>query len=682
MSQYKSYPPTQPSRSPDRSPLLSEGLSASGRSLRAESGGRIGETQDLEAGQADPKAGHLSMGPGAEYDVASHAINQDIQAITHYLRHESPLLDLVAIDLYQHLIEQYGAELDQEMTSDTILTTLKNWAREQCDRHNHWVQTAEGISASLVAKAIQAMERDLGHSMLESLDWNEFNQILFQYLFEHPATPIKQRLEPLETHYAQLLSQQIVSELDLDHQSISSLKRNLGLAPHISHTLPLLGQTLAHIGPIPEIASEMPLIVGEDWDGDLLFSDQFQADLWASDAREIAYLRYHSKQRRHQYLEHYLTSEADIDSLPWDGVAQILTKFGLTAAKLHLLLLAYSAQHTDWYHPFTVTVAQLVTDLGWQVCPIHPSDAAVHHQGVIGKRGMTPSRPTVSTAQTKVTNVLYALSCILVKLVWVEHGDRAIIGQTPVGKLWDMVITPTGEFDWQTGQIEAAQQINITVRPGLWIDGLRHPLSHPSPHPGIPAPGVTGLDTNPWLSEHPHTSHVQQQLWHCGELAHQLLRLGAYAQDLAMRMIVHLMLNTQTQTNDSTARHYLVESLLAQVVPPAKLAKAKTNIKHGQQLFEAWNDMLTVLAQLQWYPDPNYASVAHAESRLPLAQGEHRRASSQPITSEPDLTQFYVYPYPKWLAPHSTMRKPRGWVQTWLEQTVQIRSDIHTMEYF
>ncbi|NEQ95794.1 MAG: hypothetical protein F6K30_03525 [Cyanothece sp. SIO2G6] len=622
-------------------------------------------------------------GQARGHDVASHALTHDIQAITHYLRNESPLLDLVAIEIYQHLIGWYGAELDQEMTSDTILTTLKNWARAQCDRHNHWVESAKGISTSLVAKAIQSMERDLGHTMLESLDWNEFNQILFQYLFEHPATPIQQRLKPLEQHYAQMLTQQIISDLDLDHQPIASLKRSLGLIPSHHHTLPLLGQTLSHVGPIPEVASEMPLMVGENWDGDLLFSDQFQADLWASDAREVAYLRYHSKQRRHQYLEHYLTTDADIDSLAWDGIAQILTKFGLTAAKLHMLLLAYSAQQTHWQQPFTVTIDQLVTDIGWQLLPTHSTESGQAKRHNVRRLGINQTGSPTPIPQTKVTNVLYALSCTLVKLVWVEHSsDRAVKGQTPVGQLWDIVLVPSGEFDWQTGQIDVAEQISAIVRPGLWLEGLRHSsysmpkaadafaLSSTSPPP-------TELDAETGLVAPSYYRHVQQKLGQCGALAHQLLHLGAYAQDLAIRIIVHLMLDIQIQTNEARTQQYSVQALLEQVIPPPQLARARTHIKQGQQLFEAWNDVLTVLVELQWYPEANHVTAAHSGD-CPSA---NPKISTWDKVRDTNLTQFYVYPYPKWLTPHSTMRKPRGWVQTWMEQTVQIRSDIQTMAY-
>ena len=508
------------------------------------------------------------------------------------------------------------------MTSDTILTTLKNWVQEQFDQHDLWTQSAEDISADLVSRAIQAMQRDLGDAVLESLDWDEFNQILFQYLFEHPSHTIKQILQPLEEFYAQTLAQRIIKELDLENQPISLLKRRLGLSTAASNVSPvLIGQSLSHAGPIPEIASELPMLMWESKDNNVDFSDQFQADLWASDAREVAYLRYHSKHNRHQYLEHYITSARDANILPWESVGQILSKFGLTAAKLHLILSAYAAKQPDWSHPFTLTVDEVIKDLGW-------SSAA-------GSSSVGSSSSGVDDdLRTKVTNILYALSCVLVKLVWVgNQGDRSTKGQTPVGKLWDLLITPGGNFDWQTGQIESADTIRMTVRPGLWLFGLF-------------------AQAQDYLtSEYGQSSFLQ-----FGRVAHQLLQLGAYNHDLTVRTVIYLMLETQLRVGETNPHQYQVRALLEQVIPETLLNHAQSHIKQGQQLFEDWNYTLQILAQLNW----------HLEIDTPtLGDRTPNHSSSNP-------TAFYMHPYPKWLHPDSTTRKPRGWVQTWLGQTLQV----------
>lgn len=551
-------------------------------------------------------------------------------AIRHYLVHESSLLDLVAISIYQHLIEFYGAELDQEMTSDTILTTLKNWACEQCDRHHLWRQTAESMSSTLISQALREMQRDLGAPMLESLDWGEFNQILYQYLYEYPNIGLKERLRPLEESYALTLAQRIVHEMDLGNQSIAQLKRRLDLTP--STDIPsssLIGSPIISSGPIPEIMSELPTLVQEGEPEDLSFSDQFQADLWSSNARAIAYLRYQAKQNRHQYLEHYITNPHDINALPWELVEQIRLKFGLSAAKLHLLLSAYATQYPQWDQPFTLTAANLIEALGWQTS--RPSGPGIpdHEAGL----------------KIKATNLLYALSCVLVKLVWLDHQEptapihsqpitsQNTVGQTPVSKLWDLLMTPQGFFDRQTGEMDTTRTTLLTVRPGLWANLLS-----------------LDYDTPAFNLSCPLSNTAKHCLHNFGSIALRLLQLEAYSHDLTMRLVIYLMLDMQYRQSNGPSPSYKVQMLLEQIAPET-VTSALTDIKQGQQLFEEWNTALYVLAQLMDSSN-DYPSSAH------------------PC----DPMRVYDPPYPKWLSPQSSIRKPRGWVKTWLSQTIHMQA--------
>ena len=564
--------------------------------------------------------------------IAEEAIRKEIPAITQYLAHESSLLDLIAIEIYQHLIRAYGADLDQEMTSDTILTTLKNWAGEQCDRHNLWQQTAEDISSALVSKALQAMQRDLGDRVLEALDWGEFNQILFQYMFEYPTLGLKEQLQPLEESYAQHLAHHIIQDMDLGNQSLSLLKRRLGLASRQdSQPQILVGNSLSDVSPILELASELPLLVQEGETGQLSFSDQFQADLWSSEAREVAYLRYHSKHNRHRYLEHYITSAKDIKALPWELVEQIRLKFGLSAAKLQLLLAAYATQYPRWDQAFTLTAANLIEALGWP--SRHPNGAG------------DPTRDNI--LKNQATNLLYALSCVLVKLVWVDYQDQddgetpeqtrgQAIGRSPVGKLWDVLITPQGVFDRQSGEIDAATTILLTIRPGLWVELLDGGYNPPPP----------SLDMA-------FADGANQSLNQFGMVALRLLQLGAYSHELTIRLVIYLMLDTTCRSGNVENPIYEVRHLLEQVTPDT-LSIATSDIKQGQRLFEEWNTALQILGELHSLHSPQTART----------------------TEDVGPTRLYVTPYPKWLSPHASMRKPRGWVKMWLAQKIQLQFTI------
>jgi hypothetical protein len=529
-----------------------------------------------------------------------------IEITTQYLRTESSLLDLVTIQLYQQLIETYGEELDQQITSDTILTNIKNLVQERFDRDNLWEESAREIWSNLVLRAIQDMERDLGASVLDSLDWEEFNQLLFQYLINSQSVSISRRIRYFEEFHSQNIATRIVQDLNLSNQSLSTLKRLLGLRlPTSTIVAPATERNLSQPVPILEIPSELPIVSREDSTGHLQFSDQLQEDLWKWNASGIAYLRYHSKQNRNNYLEHYMTSAGDIEMLPWETVEQILTKFGLNAVKLHFILTAYTIHPSEpWGSPSTLKASSIVAELGWDK----------------NKNSDFP------TKYNQISGLAYALSCLLVKIVWMDGQGHTTSINTPVGKLWDILITPHGQFDWTTGRIERSEDVYITVRPGLWSTYFFNQVG----------------------------DQAKEAVYQFGQLALKLLTLGAYHDELGLRLIIHLMLDARIRASDLNPHEYQVKTLLEAVLPAEDMQQVQTSIEKGHSLFERWNYALDLLAKLGWHSRRNNSYIE--------------------MTADEGLGfGFYVNPYPKWLDPEGTTRKPRGWVNTWLEQKVIIK---------
>lgn len=516
-----------------------------------------------------------------------------VDVIAQHLQHHSILLDLVAIQLYQQLVKIYGAELDQQITSDTILTDIKNLVEAQFEQHHLWQASAKEIWSSLVLRTIQDMQRDLGNAVLESLDWEAFNRVLFQYLFNSQAETIDHRIRHLEEFYAQTIASRIVAELNLSHQPVLVLKRLLGLR---SESIP---QEATGVEPprlqrslIAEIPSEFPILPREDAIGQLSFVDQLQTDLWESDARSAAYLRYHARHHRNDYLEHYLASPGDLEMLPWEAAEQILRKFGFNAVKLHFILAAHAMQQPDpWHSAFSLKVSDTIAAMGWE----HSANA-LHQAASLG----------------------YALSCLLVKFVCMEgHAPDGAGIYTPVSKLWDLLIAPQGEFDWTTGRIETPEDVLLTVRSGLW---------------------TTFFQPDAGLGE---------ALAQFGQLALNLLRLDAYSHDLTLRLVIHLMLDTRIRASNSNPYTYQVKPLLETVLSEAIVQEAQISMDRGQALFADWSQALLLLDKLGWCAEGKGAS-ANAELESGLG--------------------FYLSPYPKWLDPAQNVRKPRGWVNTWLEQ--------------
>lgn len=521
-----------------------------------------------------------------------------VDVISQHLRHHSLLLDLVAIQLYQQLIKLYGAELDQQITSDTILTNIKNLVATQFEQNDLWQASAKEIWSSLVLRTIQDMQRDLGNGMLESLDWEAFNRILFQYLFNSQSETIDHRIRHLEEFYAQSIASKIVQNLNLNHQPILALKRLLGLQSTLTPQPTPQPHLRSQRGPIAEIPSEFPILMQEDPTGQISFVDQLQSDLWQSDARSLAYLRYHAKHNRNHYLEHYISSSGDLETLPWEAAEQILHKFGLNAVKLHFILVAHSMQQpVPWHSPFPLKASELIAALGWQPNPTADLPHPQHH----------------------ATSLVYALSCLLIKFVCLEQDVAQIGMTTPVSKLWEVLIAPQGKFDWTTGRIETPDEVHLTVRSGLWTTWLTQPTA------------LVALNQ-------------------FGQLALQLLHLNGYANNLLLRLVIYLMLNTRIRATHPNPHEYQVKTLLETVLSEAIVQQAQANLEQGHALFADWNQALRLLAQLDWCPNRIFLN-----------------------TETENSVGFYVTPYPKWLDPAQNVRKPRGWVSTWLEQKLVIK---------
>jgi DNA-binding XRE family transcriptional regulator len=65
-------------------------------------------------------------------------------------------------------------------------------------------------------------------------------------------------------------------------------------------------------------------------------------------------------------------------------------------------------------------------------------------------------------------------------------------------------------------------------------------------------------------------------------------------------------------------------------------------------VFGRWTHALSLLASLGWQPVPSEGV-----------------SETQPV--------FYTQPYPEWLDPESGLKKPKGWVDLWLEHKLMIK---------
>lgn len=538
----------------------------------------------------------MKLQPASALQVAHNLNSQHIEVMTQCL-HQSTLLDLVAIQLSQQLVKIHGQELDQKITSETILIHLKRLIEEIFARDNLWEGISKEIWSNLVSRAIQDMERDLGGLVLESLDLAGFNELLFQYLFDQKSAVVVSRINHLEAFYAQAIAAKIVRDLDLT-QPLSALSQLLGLNEATEQS----NAINTEFSQISQVVDQISI----KWSSMSSISAQLQADLWQSDTRGTAYARYHAKHSQHNYLEHYITSSGDIEALPWEAAKQIINKLGFNAVKLQFLLAAHAVRQVHpWESTFVLKASNIIAELGWD----------------------KSHRPDLPMQRNQVASLAYALSCLVVKAVWGEgQGDYKMDTSTPVGGMWEVLIHSHGELDWRASKIEKPDEVYLTVRPGLWAAYFLDQAG----------------------------SRAREALHRFGNLALNLLRLDPYNNELTLRLAIHLMLDAQVRVSDPHPYEYQVKPLLAAVLP-------ENNMQHVQEssassrLFDHWNHALNLLSKLGWRPEGN---------------------SPQPSIKADQTPVFYTKPYPKWLEPKSSFRKPRGWVDCWLEQRLVIKPPV------
>jgi DNA-binding transcriptional regulator YiaG len=555
---------------------------------------------------------------------------QQIEAAVQYLRTQSPLLDLVTVQLTQQLVAIYRQQVSDQMSwagqtsiepglpyfevvtsgedspttlktnldSESLLSRIKSLVENLFEKHRIWEDAAKEIWSNLIVWAIEDLKREAGgETALENWNQDTLHQNLSDYLFGQNTIAVKRKIHRLEEFYSQTLVNQILHDLDLPNYPSIALEQLLGLnSREVEKTSPNTEVRLSQVDTIAAIPTGLPIVSS--------ISAQLQTELWKPDAGGVAHFRYYSKNNQSNFLEHYITSPGDIETLPWEAAEQIINKFGFNTVKLQFIFAAHAMrQGKPWESTFTLKASDIVTELGWDK----------NHSS------------TLPAKRNEVASIAYALSCLLVKAVWIEgRGKTKVDASTPVGRMWEVLVDVHGQFDWTTGKIDQPDEVYITVRPGLWT---AHFLNQAG-------------------------SRAKEALYQFGYLALNILRLDPYHDELTLRLAIHLTLDVRIRARDRNPYEYKVKTLLEAVLPEIVVQEARRSSEKARSLFDRWNHALKLLLELGWYPE-NYSPELDASlDKTPM---------------------FYTKPYPEWLDPCHKLRKPKGWIELWLEQKLVIK---------
>lgn len=314
---------------------------------------------------------------------------------------------------------------------------------------------------------------------------------------------------------------------------------------------------------------------------------QLRDDFWQqNDSDKIAYYRQESSHTSDNFIEHYISSSKDIQVLPWNSAKQIIDKFGFNTVLLQLLFAAHAVKcERPWDSQFSLSGTDIIRELGWD----KRTDIPLHAKLL------------------ELANTAFALDCLLIKAVWEKSnqrkGKRSVSIET--SRMWNIQVKMTGQMDL-AGNVDRPEELYITVRPGLWTQGF-----------------INSGDIN-----------SQDALYQFGYLAQDVMKMNPYHNELALRLAIHLTLDSHIEQ----VLEYRVRELLEIAIPKAKIELACQGKEQKYKLKLKWDRAIAKLIELGWE------------------------------------IEFDTETYPEEIQPGSDVRNQRGYIERLLNAKIYIKS--------
>ncbi len=300
------------------------------------------------------------------------------------------------------------------------------------------------------------------------------------------------------------------------------------------HTEPRLYQSK----PITPIATPPPMVSS--------LQAQLRPDQWQQDSSGIGCFQHQAKGNPNNIIKHYIANPGNITVLPWDEALQIIDKFGLTTAKLHLIFASHTMrQDKPWSSQFTLKGSDLIEEMGWD---------KNHNSPAYEKR-------------KNIAMVAFVLDCLLIEATWVEgrHKKGGILASVETSRMWNVQVQLTGQRNLE-GKIEQPDEVYVTVQPGLWTRSFLNKAG----------------------------CQAKDALYQFGYLAQEVLKIDPYHDELALRLAILLTMESRFRTSGT----YEVKNLLEALLPQTVIDEARCNRDKAYKLANRWNHALAALMEL------------------------------------------------------------------------------------
>lgn len=157
-------------------------------------------------------------------------------------------------------------------------------------------------------------------------------------------------------------------------------------------------------------------------------------------------------------------------------------------------------------------------------------------------------------------------------------------------------------------KIDESTDVYITIRPGLWTDAFLNRAG----------------------------CEAKKALYQFGYLAQDILKINPYQDDLALRLGLHLTVESRFHTSGT----YKVQTLLEALLPKTIINEASENRDKAYKLTNRWNHALKVLSELkrafQIEFDPvTYPEELRSNSKIRKPRGYFKQLLAAKITIHP-----------------------------------------------
>lgn len=566
------------------------------------------------------------------YNLLQQNINPEkTKQIAHWIREQSNLLRLVAtqlafhlLKLYEHLLKvnietkqvleidvapftlvsdkegnpvEVQLNLDEAKMEQVVVFLEKSFA-PGFDVSRTWEVCARDILTYLSVSALERMEKELGTKNIENMSLKVREKTFHRYINSEMLESLEDKLSLLLHNSSQEIAQAFIDGLNLPSLNLSDLDKLLGFKKYDSeNSIPFTELKLTNSAlPIPSFVAFASGTMA-----------QIRNDLWYENSSGIACFQHQAKGNPNNYIEHYISRPGDIAVLPWNQAKQIINKFGFNTVKLHLIFAAHTMnQLIPWEGKFSLKASDVIKYLGWD------------------KRTDLPMHEKLN----EIAKAAFVLDCLLVKSVWVEGRNKkgGIDASTPTGRMWSVVVNRRGQLNLE-GQVEKPEEVYITVQPGLIFQSFLNKAG----------------------------SKLKEALYQFGYLAQDILKIDPYHDELALRLAIHLTMDSRSH---STGK-YRAATLLETILPHTIIDAARNDKRKGYDLKQRWDNALKLLLQLGWQIefDESYPEWLQPGSKAPKPEDWRKikiierllqaKLTIKPPEPIPELLKAKVEPKPK-----------------------------------